>query len=265
MRTLVVCSILLCCYSASGQSQVSTAFEVASIKQSVFPNDYYFEGYISGGGVCQGGIAIAGNRVTVSKATVCGLIRIAYDMQPYQISGIPDWIKRGDRSIYYDIEARAGDEGNLRDRAREMLRTLLADRFQLRLHRETRELPVYALVVGKNRPKLTLGPQSVCGKDPNAALIGGNTGQMAICKPQDLTFFAQMLTRQVDRPVVDRTGLGGQYAFELDWTPEGRPIQLDSPPSLFTAIQEQLGLKLDPQKASVEVLVIDKAERPSAD
>jgi uncharacterized protein (TIGR03435 family) len=155
-----------------------------------------------------------------------------------------------------------------------MLRTLLADRFQLRLHRETREMSVYALVVAKSGPKLSSEP--ICDRpkvDLNSAAVG-----MTFCKPtESMVQFASQITMESDRPVVDMTGLTGQYAFAVKWTPDSGDGPRCSPAQagclnetarpdreFFSAIQEQLGLKLEPRKEPVEVLVIDRADRPAA-
>ncbi len=121
-------------------------------------------------------------------------------------------------------------------------------------------MPVYALTVAKNGPKLS-STEIQCGGVPQ---IKARYRGFGACKPnQTLTQLASQLTTEVDRPVIDRTGLNGQFAYSLIWSPENAPIVPDSPPELFTAIQEQLGLKLEPTKAEVEVLVIDDVTRPT--
>jgi len=147
-----------------------------------------------------------------------------------------------------------------------MLKTLLADRFQLRLRRESKELPVYALVVGKNGPKF---------HEADGATPGGmNYGRGRItARKASMEDFAKRLESELGRTVVNRTALKGDFAFEMEWIPDtGQPLGLLGPspapadtsgPSVFTALQEQLGLKLEPQKGPVEILVIDHAEKPS--
>jgi len=171
---------------------------------------------------------------------------------------------RSEPSVFYDVETRAvSGVVPTRDQAREMLRALLTDRFRLEVHAESRELPVYALVVGGHGPRLDGGGESPCGDSPNATMRAG-PGLFASCGPTtSMAQLAVTLGREVDRAVVDRTGLTGTYAFRLQWHPEGAPPRAEAPPLIFTAIQEQLGLKLEPQRLPVEVLAIDRAERPS--
>ena len=146
-----------------------------------------------------------------------------------------------------------------------MLQALLAERFQMRVLRETKELPVYALVVGKSGPQL----HEAEGAGNGMRIGRGRVTTQAI----SMEPFAKNLGKLLGRTVVDRTGLEGKFAFTLEWTPDpGQPMGLlgpspasadDSGPSIFTALQEQLGLKLEPQKGPVEILVIDHVEKPS--
>jgi uncharacterized protein (TIGR03435 family) len=207
------------------------------------------------------------------------LIQTAYDLRGpdagQRISGGPGWLD----STRYDVEAKAADSVSETDLKR-MLQSLLAERFQLALHRETREMPGYTLVVAKGGPKL----KEAEGDEEQKGLWqrGGGplTGQAA-----SMQTLAQALAGRLGRPISDGTGLTGSYDFTLTWTPdESEQAALQSTlanlppeiaaqfsrnrdpngPSLFTALQEQLGLRLEPQKKRVEVLVIDHAEQPSA-
>jgi uncharacterized protein (TIGR03435 family) len=145
---------------------------------------------------------------------------------------------------------------------------MLADRFKLSVHWETRELPVYALVVAKNGPRLTATKQPDKGSD-----IGWDNGTLTAkqVSMQDLSeTLTQVLSRELGRVVIDSTGIAGRYDLTLKWadddsTPAATPDEADPGPSVFTAIQEQLGLKLESTKGPVKVLVIDHAEIPSAD
>jgi uncharacterized protein (TIGR03435 family) len=154
----------------------------------------------------------------------------------------------------FDISAKAdGPASN--DELRRMVQTLLAERFQLKFHRETKEQPVYALVVGKGGPKLQAAKSE--GRGVGIGVRGRLNGNGA-----DMKTLASVLADRLSRSVVDRTGLKGFYDFLLTWTPD--EVQADDPgPSLSTAIQEQLGLKLESTKAPVEMIVIDHAEKPS--
>jgi uncharacterized protein (TIGR03435 family) len=219
-----------------------------------------------------------GGRLNGTNQTARNLIRNAFNLQPFQMIGGPDWMD-ADR---FDIVAKAADadldeKGMLPGPQQYMLRlqSLLEDRFGMVTHWETRELPVYALVVaaeGKLGPALKphagdcdrarLGgtpPTSKCGTRTNMTPAGGQVSGVGI----SMLTFARNLAGATGRNVIDQTGLAGGYDFELTFIPDQTADTTG--PSLFTAIQEQLGLKLDSQRAPVEVLVIDKLDRPTAD
>jgi uncharacterized protein (TIGR03435 family) len=203
-----------------------------------------------------------GGRLTAANITVRELIRLAYDVKDYQIEHAPGWLE-GER---YDIAAKSAIPAKRSlEQERSQVRELLIDRFHLATHRETKQLQVYLLVVAKDGPKLTAhndgtgsGTRRACGR-----LAG---------KRLTMDTFATVLSRQFDRDVLNRTGLSGKYDFQLDWTPDSGPCptppdseagSATAPPSIFTAIQQQLGLKLESSKGPVEFLVIDRVERPS--
>ena len=208
--------------------------------------------------------------VNLTNFPVMVLIQLCYNLPSPQISGGPSWL----RSDRFDIVGKRDAAGapNM-SQLRMMLQKLLADRFQLSLHREKKELSVYALTVAKGGPKLvedTTDPNGL----PNVLGRGGPQGRNF----QNLTMteFASDLQGTLrDRPVVDQTGLGSKrYDFILKWTPfasatngaTGAPPAADnpdSPPDIFAAIQQQLGLKLVSTKAPVDVIVIDHVEKPS--
>jgi uncharacterized protein (TIGR03435 family) len=185
----------------------------------------------------------------------------------FQIQGGPAWMN----SERYDIFAKSelGDEppGDPNPasihQTRLKLQALLADRFHLQVHRETREIPVYALTIGKNRSKLTeAGGASVREAPAGMHMACGRmTGTDATMEN-----FARSLTRELSRPVEDRTGLAGKYNFQFDWTPENGPCEgsASDGPSIFSAVQEQLGLKLEATRGPVEIIVIDHAEKLAA-
>jgi uncharacterized protein (TIGR03435 family) len=257
-------------------------FDVASVK----PNK-------SG----EGGMRIMfqpGGRFVATNVTLKMLVHMSYGIQDFQITGGPAWIV----SDRYDIEARGAgpDMGAMRnmteeqrkaanDVRKQMIQALLADRFKLILHKESKEAPIYALVVAKSGLKIKELPPEVKPPpgdepkgppdkpDPNHPMRGGMrmgrgglTGQGI-----KLSFLADALSDQVGRKVFDKTGLTGDYNFELKWTPDDSPEHpggdASSPdangPTIFTALQEQLGLKLDPQKGPVDLVVIDHAEKAS--
>ena len=148
---------------------------------------------------------------------------------------------------------------------RTALQQLLSDRFQLRFHHESKDLPAYALTVAKSGFKLQ--PVSAeGGRSTNS--IGNGASRKLTATRTDLAGIVGFLSRQVDRPVVDHTHLPGVYTFTLEWTPDDLKsvASSDQPPlpSIFTALQEQLGLKLEPQKVPVDIILVDAVERPSA-
>ncbi len=224
-----------------------------------------------------------GGRMVASNASLWALITAAYQVQDYQISGGPPWLK----SANFDIDARGPVKPNtpIDDQISQMSQALLADRFQLRLHREAREMPIYALLVAKNGPKLVPALGGNCfdpragipPPTPDARPCGGfnmNRDTM-LGSGVPMARMALALSRIVGRPVVDKTGLMGTFDVTLRWTPDETQAFLASAqpaaappdtsgPSIFTALQEQLGLRLESQKGPVEVLVIDSAQLPSA-
>jgi uncharacterized protein (TIGR03435 family) len=175
----------------------------------------------------------------------------AYGVGPNQVVGGPGWLD-ADR---FQIVAKSEQNINDDDVLDTMVQKLLAERFGLVLHRETRPMPAYVIEVGKSGPKL----EKSAGGESSTTYGRGNFE----ARNTSMDLFAHVLARQMDLPVVNRTGLEGVYNFRLQWTPESAQSRPDAGPSIFTAIQEQLGLRLRAEKAPVEVLVIDRAERPS--
>ena len=157
----------------------------------------------------------------------------------------------------FDIEAKLPDDASPKS-VNEMLQSLLEERFGLQLHREEKELPGYALVVAKTGPKMKENTDAE-SRGSFRMTRGRISAQKATMAP-----FADRLSQFVDLPVVDKTDLKGSYDFTLEWTPEeSQPASTDSPsgPSVFTALQEQLGLRLQSQKLAVGIIVVDHAER----
>jgi uncharacterized protein (TIGR03435 family) len=194
-----------------------------------------------------------GGRFTASGITLKGLIQRAWDVKSFQITGGPAWVN----SQRYEVNAKA--EGDVTsDHLMSLIQSLLAERFQLRIHRETRELPIYSLVVGKSGPKLqtstaTSGP--TWSKTPG--LLTGEKISMEMLA-------TDLLEAQLDRVVTDHTGIRGEFDVKLTFAPSDSPTPANTDgPSLFTAIQEQLGLKLEPARGPVEIIVIDGVEKPS--
>ena len=218
------------------------------------------------------GITMRGPKEFVTiNTSLNDLITFAYGIHVRQISGAPAWFE----SDLYDITAKPEAEGLAnRKQLEAMLQKLLADRFKLAFHREKKELSVYAITVGKTGAKLTKSDADPKGL-PGLGFRG--LGDMA-ARNANMEDFAGLLQSVVlDRPVVDQTGLNGRFDFTLKWTPDEfqfrnfgaqtpKPLTdaPDAPPDLMTAVQQQLGLKLEGTKAPVEILVIDHVEKPSA-
>jgi uncharacterized protein (TIGR03435 family) len=237
-------------------------FEVASVKPAEFPNAGFAAGFAAGAGECGGGtLTVSGNRVKVSMASICAVIRLAYDVKGYRVVGTPPAPKTSFRTasdrlaeFFYDIEAKAGGGPVTTDQARAMVRTLLDDRFQLKVHHEMKEMPVYALVTGKNKLKLL---PSTPDCRPHPGLQAGITA----CD-WSMDKLVDILTRMTDRPVVDKTGFTGAYQFNMQQP--GDDSHAGTPgPSLSTVVEE-LGLKLVAEKLPIDVLVVDHFEKPSA-
>ena len=185
--------------------------------------------------------------------TLKELIAFAWDVRDFQISGGPNWID----SDHFDVVGKSETARGLMQ-LRPLVQSLLTDRFQLALHKSSKELPYYALVIGKNEAKLH--PSSAFSPE----MRGGGRGDLT-AKGIPLSLLTAQLADSLGRPVLDLTGLSGIFDLTLQWTPDEAEQKSDpSRPSLFTAVQEQLGLKLESRKGPVEILVIDRAERPSA-
>ena len=220
----------------------SQTFDVASIRRNtgVSPNTQ---------------INISGGRLTVTNGSVTTLIRNAYGILGFQLAGEPDWLNKE----MYDVVATTGDTAKIEpEQFKALLQSLLADRFRLKVHWETREVPVYALMPGKNGPKLK---ESTEVQEPglNTRKGPGNVRMTGTREP--VSILIGNVGNQLGRIVVDKTGLTGLYDWVLEWSPD---LAVDSTlPSLFTALQEQLGLRLEAQKGPMETLVIDRVERPS--
>lgn len=206
-------------------------------------------------------------RYTAVCTTLWGLIYNAYKVRSFQDypPGLPAWADK-DR---FDIEAKANDDNvatiqklsgkELEQFNREMLQSLLADRFKLRVHYESTLQPVYELVLAKGGTKLKPLPAD---RKPGWGKF--DRGEL-ILHGRSIADFAHFLSmsQSAGRTVVDKTGLTGKYDFDLKWTPDDQQGTADAGPSLFTALEEQLGLKLVPAKGPVDTLVVDHAEKPS--
>jgi len=223
-------------------AQSQPAFDVVSIHRNVHGGDARVD-------IVQG-------RVTMNNATLRTLIRNGYDIQNFQFAGGPSWLD----SDAYDISAITADHAEVSEKQyRALVRTLLAERFGLKVHWETRQGDVYALIVAKNGPKLKVGdPSKETGLNTN---IAGHEGRMVgINAP--VFYLSTVLSNKLSHPVIDKTGLQGKYDWTLVWDPD--PGSESTEPSIFTAVQEQLGLKLEPTKLPIDTVIIDHIEQPSA-
>jgi bla regulator protein blaR1 len=240
----------LCFFTVAGclfAQSAPLSFDVASIKPNAESRGMFFR-FLPGGGL------------SASGATLKNLISLAYGVREFLITSAPSWANT-DR---FDIDARMDTPPADESRSTaKRLATLLTDRFQLTFHRESREQPIYALTVAKGGPKFQESTETKGGIRMGNALItahGVGIGLLAL-----------NLSNLLGRRVVDKTGLTAKYDFELKWTPD--PAQADAggfggapdpnAPSIFTALNEQLGLRLESERGPVEMFVIDRAEKPS--
>ena len=265
--TTLLTGVTLSAAPAQNDAASRAAFEVASITPMPFGDGANFTAFAQGAGNCAFyKFTPTGNRFFQSSLTLCMLIRMAYDVTDLQIVGLPEWSNQLKQSAWYQVEGRAAGETPLTvEQTRPMLRALLTDRFKLAVHREPRGVPVYALVVDKSGHKLSTTDIDcpVTGRGARLA-ISFPPGTLLSCAPQlTMAQVVFVLNRFVDRPVVDRTGLDGRYALNLKFAGTDPLAGADGLPSLFTALREQLGLRLEPQSDSVDALVIDHVEPPT--
>jgi len=224
------------------------SFEVATIKPSD-PNDRNQR------------FGLEGHRIQVENNNMTAILCFAYRMQKSQIVNAPKWFDE-DR---WDIDGVPDVEGKPNwDQYRSMLQKLFATRFGLQMHHDKRELSVYAITIAKGGPKLE---KSKSDPDALSDASGHGMGAAQYMKftNESMAEFAQIIQMMGgDRPVLDQTYLTGRYDFTLTWTPDSmRTVPADTAPGLFTAVQEQLGLKLEATRAPTDVLVIDAATRPT--
>jgi len=240
------CMAIFAATTAYGQAAASPQFEVASVKPGSADSS-------TSSGINTGHGKLDAHNVTLKRCIVG-----AYSVGPQQISGGPEWLDVDRFEILAKADQPIDDDAALMV----MLQHLLAERFKLVLHTETRTVSAFVLEVAKNGPKLE---KAVAGESSTNTSTG-RTGVTLDARNTDMDLFARVLARNADLPVLNRTELAGIFNFKLHWTPAStRPADAAAMegPSLFTAIQEQLGLRLRAQKAPVEVLVIDHVEKPS--
>jgi uncharacterized protein (TIGR03435 family) len=239
------------------QKAIAPAFDVAAIHQHI-PQPHEHNSIWS---------SDTDSHFRAANVSLLGLVHWGFEIPETRILNAPGWAG----STYFNIEASSdpsvdeklkhlsSDAG--RQQKETLVRAMLADRFKLATHFETRELPIYELIVAKSKPKLEETKSDGTTVNHGRAHIdveGGNNS---------LTVLAEELAKEVGRPVVDKTGIPGRYNLKVRWTPDNvlaaGTAPPDAPPSIFTALEEQLGLRLKSAKGPVQVLVIDHAEMPS--
>jgi uncharacterized protein (TIGR03435 family) len=245
-RRFLACFVIA--VTASGQT---SSFEAASIKRSTDTDNESFLMQDPSG------------NLTGHNTTLRALLRMAFGVRDHQLISGPAWMN----TERYEVLAKPSVRAKTSAEFREMVQALVTERFGLQIHRETRQLPVYMLTVAKDGPRLTEWKDGV---GPSCGYLAGNL----TCTKITMPVLADALSRRLGRSVADKTELTGTYNLKLSWTPD--ETQVPGPaesgqarvsdnagPSLFSAIQAQLGLKLESAKSATEVLVIDKAAKPS--
>jgi len=258
-RTLFAGVLLTCTFAACGQDNAvqpvkpmardaDPSFEVATIRPAE-PDD------------TNQGFRLEGHRISIEANSMTSLICYAYSIHKAQIINAPAWFdeQRWNIDGVPDVEGKPNWH-----QYRRMLQKLLATRFGLQMHQDKRELSVYALTVAKGGPKLEKSKS-----DPDALSDasghGSGPAQYMRFTNETMSDFAQLLQMMGgDKPVLDQTNLSGRFDFTLVWTPDAmRAAEPNAPPGLFTAVQEQLGLKLQATRAPTDVFVVDAATRPT--
>ena len=248
IKALVASAVLVASIPAGAQEPPGATFDAVSIKADVSDDPRQSLGGTSG-------------RMIGENVPAWWLIRAAFQIQEFQIVGAPDWVfsDRFDVLATMPADTAPGE-------VRIMLRAMLADRFGLATRDDTREVPSYALAAEAGRPKITratsdceavAGTAERCGINVNNGRIRGRSVPLAE--------LARLLQQFVRRPVLDKTELGGRFDFELRFTPELSAGGGADDVSLFTALREQLGLNLQPDRAAVRVLVVERVARPTSD
>jgi uncharacterized protein (TIGR03435 family) len=270
---LLAGSALLSAQAPGSASADMPAFEVASVKRN------------TSGSMNVRSSTLPNGTYVAANAPLRSIILMAYQLRPYQLIGGPGWLD----SDRFDVNARAPAQAPASDLLL-MLRTLLADRFALATHAETREHPIYALVLARNDGRLGPGLRpstSTCPAPPGTAPVASQPAQRPRCGITMSTakgtllgggrtmaeLAAALAMFAIDRPIVDRTGVSGRFEIDLEWTPQvlqsatpdGGAATASDGPSIFTALTSQLGLRLQSTRGPVEVLVIDRVEPPTPD
>ena len=238
-------------------ANANPSFEVATIKPSK-PDDQ------------RKAFIVQGNRFQIINQPLVQILCFAYDVQAKQLIGLPPWAE----TDKYDIDAKPDGEGAPSGKQwKTMIQKMVAERYKLTFHPDKKELSVYVLSVAKGGPKLTKSEG-----DPNGLpglFFRGKLGDLGVRNANMADFTGLMQSAVLDKPVINQTALTGRFDFTLVWTPDdsqfsGMGVKIppptdntSAPPNLYTAIQEQIGLKLEATKAPADVMVIDHVEKPS--
>jgi uncharacterized protein (TIGR03435 family) len=303
LRRWIVCSLLfyfISVPSASPQTSpaIKPSFEVASIKVNIRDVPWLDTRENCGFNGMGSVNILPGGRLKAERALLPCIVAGAYSFQPFQVLGGPDWAN----SVHYDIDAKPGNTNTDQQQIRVMVQALLADRFKLKTHRETRNLPVYVLTVAKNGPKLQPPKGGNCfepgsprpsgatapptpppaGQPPpplvvpcgKVGIVQAPGGSRLDGEKAPISDLIRLLTILLHRTVRDKTGATGIFDIHVvyssplmgrDQAPAGPPLDGATDPgvTMFSAMEQQLGLKLESAKGPVEVLIIDHAEKPS--
>jgi uncharacterized protein (TIGR03435 family) len=261
MRELRIFALFVGAFAtASGQNPQPAArleFEVASVK----PQPFAGQGSI--------GIFVRGNTLDAEHVSLNSLVMFAYNLREVQLSGGPSWARSGvlvSSELYQVVAKASGDPPPSMEAFRQMLQTLLADRFKLQVRHVQKNLPVYNLLLNKGGPKLKASPE-----DAKLKFATSSVGRLGVRIAATHMTVQELIDHQLglypDRPIFDKTGLAAPYdftlAFAIENPPAGQETGPNDGPALVTAVQEQLGLKLVPGTAPFDTIVIDHAERPS--
>jgi uncharacterized protein (TIGR03435 family) len=245
IRIAIALALAFCAAAPSQSGPSEPAFEVASVKPSLHGPVY---------------AQSDPSRLAITAQSLEGLIEMAYGLREYQYSG-PGWL----HTARYDIIGTTGSPQPRSVQLR-MLRALLEDRFKLKLRHESKTMPVYFLVVGRNGSKLTpLGDRTPAPFDmySNVSMHPTPSGATEFRAAGSIGLFCDFLARIAGRPVIDRTGLEGAFDLRLLCAIAGFPGE-DSSPSVFEAIQSQMGLKLEAATSAVDIAIVDRVEKPAA-
>jgi uncharacterized protein (TIGR03435 family) len=253
MKTILSMLVALLLFQLAPSAQL--AFEVASVKENKT---------IAGGGTMR---LMPGGGITAQHMPARSLITIAYHLQSFQLMGTPAWAA----DTYYDVIAKTVEPAT-REQSFQMLQGLLVDRFKLTFHRETREVDGYVLVQARNG---ALGPKlkqsafdcatafATTPQCKQGSITHSPAGNSMKAVGAQIWSLLQLVIGQVGAPVSDETKLTGTFDFDIQWSSEVAPT--NDLTSIYTALQEQLGLKLEKRRVSIEIFVVDRLERPTPD